>query len=160
MLPEPTSDSNRKVLADIAEHGWHVVIVPEDDEGAGFAYTVGLTHQFDHAEIIIFGLSHEVMHHVLNEIGTDIKNGKRFVADTQVGGILQGYDCAFVAVNQTQHNEYLGGCVWLYKGRFDALQCFWTDKAGRFPWEDGFPEVLKAKQPILSREYVEKRGVS
>ncbi|MBC8143777.1 MAG: DUF4262 domain-containing protein [Armatimonadetes bacterium] len=159
MLPEPTDDYDRIVIENINRYDWHVVIVPEDDEGVGFAYTVGLTYRFAHAEIIIFGLSNEVMHSILNVVGTDIKNGKRFVANTQVGGIVEGYDCAFAPVNQTQHNEYLGYCVWLYKkSGFDVLQCFWTDKAGRFPWEDGFPEPLKAKQPILSRVNAEKRG--
>lgn len=59
----------RKVRADIAEFGWHVVLVLEDEEGPPFAYSIGLQHSFGHPEIIMFGLRHESMHGIINWIG-------------------------------------------------------------------------------------------
>ena len=41
---------------DIATYGWHVIKVLEDDEGPGFAFTIGLHQRFAHPELIVFGL--------------------------------------------------------------------------------------------------------
>ncbi|MBC8137367.1 MAG: DUF4262 domain-containing protein [Fibrella sp.] len=156
MFPEPEDDYDRKVIANIETYGWHVVIVPEDDEGAGFAYTVGLTYSYGHAEIILFGLPQDVTHAVLNETGDRAKSGTRIAANTYVEGLLEGYDCGFVTVHKTQYREYLGQCRWLYGGNeFDALQCVWPDMCGLFPWDEGFPESLRIKQPNLGRGYAE-----
>src|SRR4051794_27391344 len=38
--PEPTDEHDRKLLADVERHGWHVVCVEEDEEGPGFAYSI------------------------------------------------------------------------------------------------------------------------
>ncbi|MBC7805330.1 MAG: DUF4262 domain-containing protein [Akkermansiaceae bacterium] len=154
MFPEPEEDYDRKVITNIEMYGWHVVIVPEDNEGAGFAYTVGLTYSYGHAEIILFGLPQDVTHAVLNEIGDRAKNGTRVAPDTYVEGLLEDYDCGFVAVDKTQYREFLGQCRWLYGGNeFDALQCVWPDKSGRFPWDEGFSEELKSQQPNLGAAF-------
>jgi len=56
-LPAPQGDSDRKLLADVQGHGWHVIGVETDEEEPGFAYSIGLYHTFRHPEIIVFGLS-------------------------------------------------------------------------------------------------------
>jgi hypothetical protein len=55
-MREPKDDHERKALADVQNHGWHVLKVMEDDRGPAFAYTVGLYHSFRHPELIIVGL--------------------------------------------------------------------------------------------------------
>jgi Domain of unknown function (DUF4262) len=37
---------DEQVRADIATYGWHVIKVLEDDEGPGFAFTIGHTDGF------------------------------------------------------------------------------------------------------------------
>ncbi|MEV4872222.1 DUF4262 domain-containing protein [Streptomyces syringium] len=32
------------ISEDVQQHGWHVVMVPEDETGPGFAHTIGLAH--------------------------------------------------------------------------------------------------------------------
>ncbi len=68
-LPTPTDDIDRKLLADIKEYGWHVIAVPEDEEGPAFAYSIGLFHSLQHAEVIVFGLDVRLMHEMINRIG-------------------------------------------------------------------------------------------
>jgi len=51
-----------QVPADIETYGWHVIEVPEDDEGPGFAFTIGLFRRFEHPELIVFGLPMNTMH--------------------------------------------------------------------------------------------------
>ncbi|WP_264201768.1 DUF4262 domain-containing protein [Streptomyces antimicrobicus] len=35
---------DQTVIEHVQQHGWHVVMVPEDEIGPGFAYTIGLAH--------------------------------------------------------------------------------------------------------------------
>lgn len=36
------ADRERKLVSDIEEFGWHVIMIAEDDEGPAFAYSIGL----------------------------------------------------------------------------------------------------------------------
>lgn len=55
-MREAKDEHERKALADVQQHGWHVLKVMEDNEGPAFAYTVGLYHSFGHPELIVVGL--------------------------------------------------------------------------------------------------------
>ena len=76
-LPEPADEHDRQLLADVEQHGLHVIGVEEDEEGPGFAYSIGLYHSFDHPEVIVFGLPVRVMHPIINGIGEQVRAGKR-----------------------------------------------------------------------------------
>jgi hypothetical protein len=41
-----------KLLHDVETHGFHVILVPEDDEGPGFGYTVGLHETLSQPEVL------------------------------------------------------------------------------------------------------------
>jgi hypothetical protein len=141
--------SEQKVLADVQAFGWHVVLIPEDDAGPGFAFTIGLFQSFRHAEIIIFGLPHDVMHEVLNLIGGAVKEGRQFKAGDQSADFLDRYECAFVDFPLSAYEDFLGYARWFYKGNeFPAIQCVWPDSSGRFPWQPGAAEGVKLKQPL------------
>ena len=116
----------------------------------GFAYTVGLLETFRHPEIIIFGLSAESMHAILNNCGDMIRKGERFEADTTAAGVIAKYDVRFRAVTDpASFAEYLGyGCRHYGEERFGLLQCVWPDKAGRFPGEADAAEFLASRQPL------------
>jgi hypothetical protein len=59
-------DRDKKLVSDIEQVGWHVVMIPEDDEGPSFAYSIGLFQTFGHPEIIICGLGLDLMHQMIN----------------------------------------------------------------------------------------------
>src|SRR4051812_14434557 len=54
------------IIENAQRHGWHVVMVPEDEIGPGFAYTIGLSHTHGGPELGMFGLDIHAMHHMLN----------------------------------------------------------------------------------------------
>jgi hypothetical protein len=127
-------DRDRKLLADIEEIGWHVILIPEGDDGPPFAYTIGLFRTFEHPEIIIFGLDLDLMHQMINLIGEEIRQGRRFSDGESASGILEGYDVRFLHVGDA----------------FAILQCLWPDRQGRFPTDAGYAEPLRARQPLLA----------
>jgi hypothetical protein len=52
--------SERKVLEDIAEYGWHCVNIFAEDDLPPYSFTVGVFDTYKHPELIIFGLPREV----------------------------------------------------------------------------------------------------
>ena len=145
----PTNDSERKVVSDVQEFGWHVVLVSDDEVGPGFAFTVGLYHNYQHPEVVVFGLPQKVSHRVLNLIGGAVKEGQQFRAGTRSSEILEMHECAFLAFPIRAYRDYLGYARWFYSGdEFPALQCVWPDGQGVFPWEPGASAHSKSLQPM------------
>jgi hypothetical protein len=99
-LPVPADDHDRKLLADVQVHGWHVIGVEEDEEGPGFAYSIGLYRTFGHPEIIVVGLRVQVMHRMINVVGEEVRSGKKFGHLDESGDVLDGYNVAFRTVER------------------------------------------------------------
>lgn len=144
-------DDYEDIIRDhIERFGWHVVLIPSDGEGPGFAYTIGLFKTFRSPEMIVFGLPQEVMHAVVNHAGEEFKAGRSVELNKPLDGYLQGYPIVFKEVKKKHYREYFGYARWYYAGElFSAVQCVWPDKAAHFPWDHGFdPDCLKF-QPLL-----------
>jgi hypothetical protein len=148
-LPLAEDDSDRKLLSDIQEVGWHIVVIEADDTGPGYAFSVGLFHSYDHPEIIIFGLKQEIAMQFINNIGVQVKSGIRYSSGTEVDE-LANLRSAFLDVPQSHYREYIGYALWFYEAfDFPVLQCIWPDKSGRFAWEEGYDVRFSKLQPIL-----------
>jgi hypothetical protein len=144
-------DRERKLVSDIEQFGWHVIFVPEDGEGPAFAYSIGLFHKFNHPEIIVFGLDLNILHRIINVIGEELRQGRRFADGENASDILEDYEVRFVDVSRMHYGAYFGCARWFYKGDdFPALQCLWPDRQGRFPTVPDFPQRLRALQPVLA----------
>ena len=90
------------------------------------------------------------MHTIINDIVEAMKAGKTLIPDKPYSDFFGGCDCMFRPVKKKHYGEYLGYGEWFYKGEdFPALQCFWPDKEGRYPWEKRFVEDLIEFQPLL-----------
>jgi len=126
-------------------------MIAEDAEGPGFAYSFGLYEEFQHPEIIIFGLDSAIMHGIINEAGRRINSGARYSEGDATGELLDGHNCAFRRVDPLRYRETCSWAVWFY-GSLESpvLQLFWPDKRNRFPWDEGFTESLRNLQPDLS----------
>jgi len=147
------SASDTKVLTDIQSHGWHVVKVfsRQNEKGPEWAFSVGLLHSFGHPEVIVFGLPLDICMRVVNAIGEQVRAGKRFTTDGEYDDILNApYRCAFRPVEQKYYREYVGYAQWFYEDTpFPLAQCFWPDKAGRFPWDAACSHSIREAQPLL-----------
>jgi hypothetical protein len=150
-LPRARDDSDRKLLADVERVGWHVGGAYEDEDGPGFAYSVGLFHTFDHPEIIIIGVHAVEAARIINIIGLQVQAGTRFEANDLSDDVAEGLPVAFLMVPKDSYREYLGYAVWFYGGlNFSTLQCVWPDTAGLFAWQDGYDHRFDQMQPILA----------
>jgi hypothetical protein len=149
-LPEPADDHDRKLLADVERHGWHVLGVEEDEEGPAFAYSIGLYRSFKHPEIIVLGLPIVVMHRIINAVGEEVRSGERFEHLDESEDVLEGHNVAFRTVERTHYPDYLGYARWFYCGDdFPAIQCVSPDSQHRYPWHLEFG-VAPGRQPVLS----------
>ncbi|MCP2014095.1 hypothetical protein L1280_001232 [Deinococcus sp. HSC-46F16] len=151
-FPTPEDDFERELLSSIQTHGWSVLKVPADEEGPGFAFTLGLWGNYGHPEVIMVGLDLDLMHQILNLIGDAVKaEQQRFEDGQHYAELLEDLHCAFVEVAANHFMEYLGTALWLYGQQpFEALQCVWPDREGLYPWQDGFNPEWRELQPLLS----------
>jgi hypothetical protein len=146
-----------RIVRDVRKHGWHVIMVPEDEEGPGFAYTIGLLKTLDHPERIMFGLDVQVMHAILNDIGYAIRSGLHLDTQNLFDDFLEGLPLAFRPVNSRHFDEYVAWAQWFHeqhgKGQFAVWQCFWPAENGLFPWDwdESCPPHIRAKQPRLDQ---------
>jgi hypothetical protein len=141
-----------KFLAGIEQYGWFVTKVAPvvGDDGGCFAYSTGLYFRFRQPEIVMFGLSLEVMHKIINVIGNEMKRGITFVPDQDYSDVLERYSCRFKFVDRSQYKAHLGRSIWFYeKYDFPTLQCFWPDKNGYFPWQSECSPGIRKLQPFL-----------
>jgi hypothetical protein len=149
--PAARDDADRKLLADIDQYGWHVVGVEQDDEGPGFAYSVGLYRTFGHPEMLVIGLAINVMFGMVNGVGELVRGGKRFEQLDESGDVLDGFNVAFRQVELANYDNYVGCAQWFYRGDgFPVLQCVWPDSRHRYPWHSDYPVALRERQPELS----------
>ncbi|QDT13501.1 DUF4262 domain-containing protein [Stieleria marina] len=146
---KPDDESDRKLLADVVDHGWHLVGIDDDDEGPAYVFSVGLFHTLGHPEICLFGLgSTTTMSQIINGIGDLIKSGQTFEDWHESGEILDGYACMFRSVNPSLYREYFGYDLWFYEGPdFPMLQCVWPDRQHNYPWN---AEFNSQPQPVLA----------
>lgn len=141
---------DRRIARDIEETGWHVIKVPEDAEGPGYAFTIGLWRSFQHPELMIFGLPLDVCHVILNVAGREVKGGAVLRAGETTDALLDGHLCALRDVPASRHRELLGAAVGFYAPEpFPALQVVWPDRDGRFPSEPECAPDVREDQPIL-----------
>lgn len=139
-----SSDERTRDL--IAEHGWAVIRVPEDEEGPGFAYSIGLTERFGHPEIAISGLPGDLLHRLVNDAAALIAGGERWAAGTRTDALLEGYACTVRAVVPPNVHTFLGAAVRYYGDEaFGAVQVFWPDRDGRYPWETEYAGAEQAR---------------
>ena len=139
-----------KVLDDIDSVGWHMVGVPDDDEGPGFVYSIGMFHSFKHPEIVVIGMNTDLMARMVNGVGEWARDGNGVRSGDVRDGLLEGFACTFRTVGKRWYHAYFGYARWFYRSDdFPVLQCVWPDKQGQWPWEGEFNPHWKLKQPLL-----------
>lgn len=159
------AESEKRILSDVEEHGFHIALYNGDGYSPSFAHTIGLYKTYGYPELICFGFSLELLHSVLWE-------GKRLLdkesmpnPDCGYPGFLEGFDVRFVTVDKGRYPDYFGYAGWFYKNwEFPALQIVWPDRQALYPWEAHFNPDWKAAQPLLDRDndfkFREERNVA
>lgn len=102
------------IIENVRKHGWHVVMVPEDDIGPGFAYTIGLSHTHGAPELAMFGLDVHAMHRVLNRLGE--KAAGSTLADGQKHpDVVDGHEVALRKVDLRWYRTFFGRAIGFYR---------------------------------------------
>ncbi|WP_406004969.1 DUF4262 domain-containing protein [Streptomyces sp. NBC_00637] len=137
------------IIENVRKHGWHVVMVPEDDIGPGFAYTIGLSHTHGAPELAMFGLDVHAMHRVLNRLGE--KAAGSTLADGQKHpDVVDGHEVALRKVDLRWYRTFFGRAIGFYRRPpFPVLQVAWPDADARFHWEEQARQGHRESQPRL-----------
>jgi hypothetical protein len=132
----------------IADEGFWIGLVPASEEGPSVAYTVGLYETAGHPELLLIGLSLEVMETVLHDCGERIRKGTRFADGGRIEGVIEGFSVALRKVaDESSRKTYLPYGVAHHERPFPVLQCLWPDKEGRYPDDPGAAPYLRERQP-------------
>ena len=150
-MPQPLNPAEQKVLDDVEQYGLHVVNVLAEGDLPEFSYTIGLYKNFNHPEVLVYGLPRNRAHPLLNDVGDEVRAGKKYLAGQTYDDFLEGYRCTFRTIPVTQYPEYLGWASWFYDhGPFPSLQLVYPDREGRWPWQEGVSEGFRSCQLILA----------
>lgn len=145
-----------KARADIKEFGWHVVAV-QNDERPGVLYTVGLWESYRHPEILVFAPSQDPMTIAknLSVLASRVAKGESVKHGDVLEGAFGKFPGAIRNVHPKWHPGFLGTAGGVY-GHFDfpAVQLFWPDSTGLFPWQSGFNSDISVYQPLLEQSNV------
>jgi hypothetical protein len=151
--PDGMNDYERKLVANVREHGWQSTYVGAGEDAPSFAYSIGFWASAAIPEILILSLPSDVSHSILAFIFEEAASGFAPPVGTAVSGVTPGYDCYFFPIGPAAYGEYPLSCNWFYRGRdYPCLQLVWADQAGLFPWQPGFDERFRNDQPDLSAE--------
>ena len=150
--PDNSDPADQKFLGQIETYGWNLTNVfrREGQTGPDWAYSTGLFHSYRHAEVMVFGLELDNMQKIINNIGLKIKDGAKFESGNEYQDIFARCGCQFRAVDTGHYEDYLGWAIWFYDSNpFPALQCFWPDREGHYPWDPACSPDVACLQPLL-----------
>ncbi|MER6146060.1 DUF4262 domain-containing protein [Streptomyces sparsogenes] len=139
-----------RTVEQVEEHGWSVVMVPTDDEGPGFAYTIGLWRTYGVPELAMFGLDIETMHVLLNALGRKAAAGTVWESGTECHSVIKDRPVILKAADLRWYRSFFGRAISFYRRPpFPVLQVVWPDSKGRFLWQAGTDEQNQQSQPQL-----------
>jgi hypothetical protein len=147
---EPLDAEDLRLLADVAQSGFHCAASPGGEEAVPHAFSVGFFRSWDHPEVAMLGLEAEALRTAVGRIADRVRDGERFEHGDLADGIVNGREVAFRRVVARHYGAHLGHAVWYHGGaRFPALQAVWADEEGHFPWDRWFHRELREAQPVL-----------
>ncbi|OYU48611.1 MAG: hypothetical protein CFE31_09150 [Rhizobiales bacterium PAR1] len=153
-MPVASNPADQKFLDDVEKFGWVVrIIYPDDpDTEPMFHYSCGIFRRVGHAELIVFGLSPEVGHFLVNEYAARLAAGETFEPGERYEGFVGNWPVIFVdQLDQKAALHHLTWTDWYYDRKpFPVLQCVLPDPSnGKFPWEEGYRDQMHESQPLL-----------
>ncbi|MFE7568206.1 DUF4262 domain-containing protein [Streptomyces sp. NPDC057539] len=138
------------VIEHVQQHGWHVAMVPEDEIGPGFAYTIGLAHTHGGAELAMFGLDVHVMHRMLNTLGEKSAAGEALADGQSYPDVAAGHRVALRQADRGWYRTFFGQAIRFYRRPpLPVLQVAWPNVEGRFHWDEQADERHRESQPQL-----------
>jgi hypothetical protein len=147
--------SMEEAIAEVVrQHGWYAASI--SDHQPPFLYSIGLMQTFDHPDFIVLGLERSIAHALFSHLVLDMRAGRSY-SEPGVFSVAIGDDQHQVGlrrVHPTRHELYLGFAMGYHRhigrsGEFQAMQVFWPDGVGKFPFEVGCDLEVYQLQPRL-----------
>jgi len=138
---------------EIQAGSFNVAALLADETGCDWAYSIGLKHSFNHAELLVVGLDASIAGAVIELLGEEISQGRELGAGDTVE-LAGGMNLQVREVDPL----WLARGDWFELGRAvmeswgerwpDTLQLVWSDADGEFPAVPGDPD-WSLRQPLL-----------
>ena len=141
---------DEELVAAVRTHGWQAISISDCDPP--FLYSVGLSETFSHPEVIVFGLPANNAYRLIADLVEGLRKGLRFDISGTSKAEVFATEVGFRPVDETQHPLYIGyamGFCRLVGVRLKAMQVFWPDSKGKFPFETNCEERCYTLQPRL-----------
>ncbi|MEY4674506.1 MAG: hypothetical protein RL148_2290 [Planctomycetota bacterium] len=143
------SDSIEAIRRQVEAEGCHVELVADDSGEVVCAHTVGLARDGRHPELVVFGLDAEQSLALFDAVMEELDAGRKFEPGREYQGIVQRYPVAVREVAPANRAVFEAAVAFHGNATFPMLQVFWPDKQGRFPWDPGVHDAVRADQPSL-----------
>jgi hypothetical protein len=150
----PEAVVEEEIAEIVREYGWYAASI--SDHEPPFLYTIGLMQTCNHPEFIMFGLEADNAHALFSQLVRDIYAGASYAKPDVHSIRIDGdeYQVGFRRVHSTQHELYLGFAMGYCRhigrvGELEAMQAFWPDDSGKFPFEAGCNLDVYGLQPRL-----------
>ena len=158
--PAPLTTAERRRLMqvqirhNVETYGCHVMAVfpTKAHPGVPWAYSIGIPTTFPGAaEVIVVGLDPDTAHAIINNVVAEMRKGKTFADGQEAHGLVKKLPLTFRKVAERHYDNYVGQGQIYHKSdsNWPLLQIIWPDTQGRFPWQEGFEDRFRAKQPLL-----------
>lgn len=155
------SDYERKIIANVREHGCHIAYVFDPDgDMPSYAYSVGFPETVQQPEVIVFGLSVDIMTFIINQTMRQCREGLLLEDGVELTGLLEGHRCIVCEVSQENITpDFFNSAMWFRRKAGEemreAFQIVWPGaEDGLFPWEDGCSDIVRNLQPDMGGEAV------
>jgi hypothetical protein len=139
------------LLHEVDARGSVVIDVAQDEEGAGYTFSVGAWRRFGVAEAVVLGLPEGMGNTLINAYLDRARAGERFLPGQVYEDFFDGVPVTVERVHKGHYLEYFGSAFVLYrKGDFPALQLIVPTPDGKWPWSPDAPEGFSDWQHILT----------
>jgi hypothetical protein len=139
------------LLEQAEQYGHAVVVVPQDEEGAPYAFSVGAWRRFGVAEAVVVGLEGPMADVLIRAYVKRASEGERFQPGVLYDDFFDGVPVTFERVHRGYYPEFLGSAFLLYsKGDFAAVQIIVPTPDGAWPWEPTAPPGFADWQLVLT----------
>lgn len=148
------SDTDRRVR----KHGWTAIYVGDYQTAPTWAYTVGLDESLDQPELIVFDAPQESVNALFWGAYEALKDGSLVLEDGLNWSEDHEHPCVWREVHPSQINCDDGWFTFAVIRRarrthqmegLRAFQFVLSDNDGKLPWEEGYDERLRERQPPL-----------
>lgn len=141
---------DQEIAHAVVKQGWQAIDIYDTDPP--FMYTVGLSKTYEHPEAITFGMQSSTSHRLLSDFVQGLRKGLRFDRTGVSNDKVFASTVGFRVVHESQHPLYLGyamGFCRISNIPLQAMQVFWPDSQGRFPFDANCEEECYRLQPRL-----------